>query len=174
MNYHHRLATQRDLSAIVAIYNSTVASREVTADTEPVSVASRQAWFDQHNPTLRPLWVVEQSNAREVQPAPNEILGWLSYSDFYGRPAYAGTAEISIYIHEAARGKGIGRYLMEQAILYAPHVAVHTLLGFVFGHNMASLKLFEVFGFERWANMPRVATLDGIERDLVILGKRVA
>ncbi|QRX82902.1 GNAT family N-acetyltransferase [Glaciimonas sp. PAMC28666] len=171
MKYHHRLATQQDLAAIVAIYNSTVASREVTADTEPVSVASRQAWFDHHNPTLRPLWVVEQDGDGK---AATEILGWLSYSDFYGRPAYAGTAEISIYIHETARGKGIGRYLMEQAIAYAPHVAVHTLLGFVFGHNAPSLKLFEIFGFERWANMPRVATLDGVERDLVILGKRVA
>ena len=170
MKYHHRLATQQDLSAIVAIYNSTVASREVTADTEPVSVASRQAWFDHHNPTLRPLWVVEQGD----EQSGTEILGWLSYSDFYGRPAYAGTAEISIYIHETARGKGIGRYLMEQAITYAPQVAVHTLLGFVFGHNAPSLKLFEVFGFERWANMPRVATLDGVERDLVILGKRVS
>ena len=173
MKYHHRLAVQQDLEAIVAIYNSTVASRDVTADTEPVSVASRQGWFDHHNPTLRPLWVVEQPKDDNDAALP-AILGWLSYSDFYGRPAYAGTAEISIYIHEAARGKGIGRYLMEAAIAYAPHVGVHTLLGFVFGHNEPSLKLFDVFGFERWANMPRVATLDGIERDLVILGKRVA
>ena len=165
MDYSFRLANQKDLPAIVAIYNSTVASREVTADTEPVSVESRQAWFDHHNPERRPLWVVEQDGA---------ILGWLSYSDFYGRPAYAGTAELSIYLHEDARGKGLGRYLLGQAIDHAPAIGVHTLLGFVFGHNQPSLKLFDAFGFERWANMPRVATLDGIERDLVILGKRVA
>ncbi|AMP00445.1 putative phosphinothricin acetyltransferase YwnH [Collimonas arenae] len=165
MDYSFRLANQQDLPAIVAIYNSTVASREVTADTEPVSVESRQAWFDHHNPERRPLWVVEQDGA---------ILGWLSYSDFYGRPAYAGTAELSIYLHEDARGKGLGRYLLGQAIDHAPAIGVHTLLGFVFGHNQPSLKLFDAFGFERWANMPRVATLDGIERDLVILGKRVA
>jgi phosphinothricin acetyltransferase len=51
---------------------------------------------------------------------------------------------------------------------------VHTLLGFIFGHNLPSLKLFDAFGFERWATMPRVATLDGVERDLIIVGKRVA
>ncbi|MFC5474182.1 GNAT family N-acetyltransferase [Paraherbaspirillum soli] len=170
MNYSHRLARQQDLPAIVDIYNSTVASREVTADTEPVSVASRQAWFDHHNPQRRPLWVVEQAGA-DGQPT---ILGWLSYSDFYGRPAYAGTAELSIYIRHDARGKGIGRYLLTHAIDVAPSLGVHTLLGFIFGHNQASLKLFDAFGFERWADMPRVATLDGIERDLVILGKRVA
>jgi phosphinothricin acetyltransferase len=164
-SYTHRLARQEDLDAIVAIYNSTIASRQVTADTEPVSVASRQAWFDEHAPDRRPLWVAERAG---------EVIGWLSYSNFYGRPAYAGTAELSVYLHESARGQGLGRYFLEQAIAFAPAIKVHTLLGFVFGHNLPSLKLFEALAFERWANMPRVATLDGVERDLVILGKRVA
>ena len=163
--YTHRLARQEDLNAIVAIYNSTVASREVTADTEPVSVESRQAWFDEHTPDKRPLWVAERDG---------EIIGWLSYSNFYGRPAYSGTVELSVYIHEKARGQGLGSYFLDQAIAFAPTIKVHTLLGFVFGHNQPSLKLFESFLFERWADMPRVATLDGVERDLVILGKRVA
>jgi phosphinothricin acetyltransferase len=165
MLYSHRLATPDDLPAIVAIYNSTVASRQVTADTEPVSVESRRAWFSEHSPDRRPLWVAEHEG---------QIIGWLSYSNFYGRPAYAATAELSIYIHEQARGKGLGRYFLHQAIDFAPRIAVHTLLGFIFGHNIPSLKLFEAFGFERWANMPRVATLDGVERDLIIVGKRVA
>jgi L-amino acid N-acyltransferase YncA len=170
-SFVHRIARQQDLPAIVAIYNSTVASREVTADTEPVSVASRQHWFDEHNPERRPLWVIHAAGDTAAEP---EVLGWLSYSNFYGRPAYAGTSELSIYIAEAARGKGIGRYCLEQAIAFAPSIAVHTLLGFIFGHNQPSLALFKKFGFDTWANMPRVATLDGIERDLIILGKRVA
>ncbi len=160
----HRLARREDLTAIVAIYNSTVASRMVTADTEEITVASRNAWFDDHDPQKRPLWVVEQDGV---------ILGWLSYSNFYGRPAYSGTAELSIYLHEAHRGKGLGKYFLEEAIRHAPQIGVHTLLGFIFGHNEPSLKLFERFGFARWAHMPGVATLDGIERDLDILGKRV-
>jgi L-amino acid N-acyltransferase YncA len=161
----HRLARFEDLPAIVAIYNSTIPSRQVTADTEPISVESRHAWFAEHTPERRPLWVVEQDG---------KVVGWLSYSNFYGRPAYSGTAELSIYLHEDARGKGLGRYFLEQAIAHAPKIGVHTLLGFIFGHNEPSLKLFEKFAFERWATMPRVATLDGIERDLIILGKRVA
>lgn len=165
MSPTYRLARFDDLPAIVAIYNSTVASRMVTADTEPVSVASRHAWFAEHTPEKRPLWVLESSAG---------ILGWLSYSNFYGRPAYAGTAEVSIYLHQDARGKGLGRYLLNQAIAFAPEIGVHTLLGFIFGHNQASLKLFECFGFERWGVLPCVATLDDIERDLLILGKRVA
>lgn len=161
---NYRPARIEDLPAIVAIYNSTVASRMVTADTEPVSVASRHAWFAEHTPDRRPLWVVESDTG---------ILGWLSYSNFYGRPAYAGTAELSIYLHQDARGKGLGRYLLTQAIAFAPHIGVHTLLGFIFGHNQPSLKLFDGFGFERWALLPRVATLDDVERDLLIMGKRV-
>ena len=165
MPFSHRLARPDDLSAIVEIYNSTTPSRQVTADTEPVSVDSRRTWFAEHTPERRPLWVTEENG---------HLLGWLSYSNFYGRPAYAGTAELSIYIHEAARGKGLGSYFLEQAIAHAPQIGVHTLLGFIFGHNAPSLRLFESFGFERWAFMPHVATLDGIERDLVIVGKRVA
>ncbi|UTY59525.1 GNAT family N-acetyltransferase [Massilia sp. erpn] len=165
--YRHRLATLDDLPAIVAIYNSTVASREVTADTEPVSVESRLAWFHEHAPERRPLWVVEQEGQ-------DGILGWISYSNFYGRPAYSGTVEVSIYIAEAARGKGLGRYCLEEALAFAPSLNVHTVLGFIFGHNQPSLALFRRFGFDTWATLPRVANLDGVERDLLILGKRVA
>jgi L-amino acid N-acyltransferase YncA len=163
-DYIHRDATQADLAAIVDIYNTTIASREVTADTAPVTVASRQDWFDRHTPQHRPLWVVERAG---------EVIGWLSYSDFYGRPAYAATAELSIYIHPSARGQGLGRYFMTEALLSAPDYGIDTLLGFIFGHNLPSLALFEAFCFERWGNLPRVAELDGVQRDLVIMGKRI-
>lgn len=167
MTFRHRLATLEDLPTIVAIYNSTIASREVTADTEPVSVESRLQWYHDHTPDKRPLWIIHPAEG-------DEILGWMSYSNFYGRPAYSGTSEISIYIAEASRGKGVGRYCIEQAIAYAPQIQVHTLLGFIFGHNKPSLGLFGKFGFETWAHLPKVANLDGVERDLIILGKRVA
>jgi len=171
MSYCHRTATLEDLPTVVAIYNSTIASREVTADTEPVTVESRLNWFNEHQPERRPLWIIERADDNSEKP---EILGWISYSNFYGRPAYSGTAEVSIYIAEAWRGKGIGRYALTEAIAFAPQIKVHTLLGFIFGHNKPSLALFERFGFDTWANFPRVANLDGIERDLIILGKRVA
>lgn len=163
MSFSHRPARFEDLPEIVAIYNSTIPSREVTADTEPVSVASRHAWFAEHSPERRPLWVAEQDGV---------VAGWLSYSNFYGRPAYAGTAELSIYIDERARKKGLGSYFLHEAIGFAPQIGVHTLLGFIFGHNRPSIALFERFGFERWAHLPGVARLDGMARDLLILGKK--
>ena len=160
-----RDATLDDLPAIVAIYNSTIASRQVTADLDPVSVESRVAWFHAHKAHTRPLWVVEEGGA---------VIAWLSFSDFYGRPAYARTVEVSIYLDERARGKGLGKKLLREALEKSPSLGVDTVLGFVFGHNQASVKLFAGFGFEAWGTLPRVAVLDGVERDLVILGLRLS
>ena len=67
----------------------------------------------------------------------------------------------------------MGRGLLAEAIRRAPSFGVTTLLGFIFAHNEPSLRLFEGFGFQRWARLPRVANLDGVERDLDILGLRV-
>ena len=160
----HRIAKRDDLPHIVEIYNSTIPSRLVTADTEPVSVESRIPWFNEHRPDRRPLWVVEVDG---------HVAAWLSFSSFYGRPAYDKTAVISVYVHEAHRKQGRGTYLVAEALRHAPSLKVDTLLGFIFGHNAPSLALFAKFGFERWGALPKVAALDSLERDLVIVGRRV-
>lgn len=162
--YEIRDASLADLDVIVEIYNSTVAGRQVTADLTPVTVDSRVPWFEEHSPNFRPLWVLTVEG---------EIAAWLSFQSFYGRPAYLGTAELSIYIAETFRGKGLGSILVKQAIAKCPEIGVHTLLGFVFGHNGPSLALLNKFGFETWGLLPKVANMDGIERDLVIVGLRV-
>ncbi|APU98980.1 putative phosphinothricin acetyltransferase YwnH [compost metagenome] len=160
-----RDAAQHDLPRIVEIYNSTIASRMVTADTAPVSVASRQKWFDEHNASKRPLWLIEDEN--------NQILGWVSFQSFYGRPAYDATVEISIYLDEQQRGRGLGKQILQYCIDKAPDLGVHTLLGFIFAHNLPSIALFEKMGFKEWANLPNIATLDQEERSLKILGIRI-
>jgi len=99
------------------------------------------------------------------------IIAWLSFSSFYGRPAYHKTAEISVYVDAIARRRGVASYLVNAAIRHAPDIGVDTLLGFIFGHNEASLRLFERLGFARWGYLPKVALLDGVERDLAILGR---
>ena len=62
---------------------------------------------------------------------------------------------------------------MARAIEHAGEFGIATLLAFIFGHNEPSLALFRSFGFETWAHLPHVAELDGIERDLLILGRRI-
>ena len=159
-----RDARIEDLPAIVAIYNSTVPTRMVTADTEPVSVASREKWFAEHSAARRPLWIAEDNG---------QVIGWLSYSSFYGRPAYNSTCEVSVYLAPEHRRRGLGTQLVLRSIEHAPLIGVATLLGFIFGHNEPSLRLFDKLGFARWGLLPRVALLDGVERDLIIVGRRV-
>lgn len=153
-----------DLPEIVRIYNSTIASRMVTADTEPVTTESRVAWFNAHGGQHRPLWMVEHGR---------ETVGWMSYQSFYGRPAYRETAEISIYIEEKERGKGYGRMMLQYAMDACADLGIKTLLGYIFAHNHPSMKLFTGLGFEPWGHLPRIARLDGIERDVIIAGKRI-
>jgi L-amino acid N-acyltransferase YncA len=159
-----RNAVQSDMPRIVEIYNSIIPGRMVTADTEAVTVQSRMKWFEEHTPGKRPLWVVEVEGT---------IIGWVSFQSFYGRPAYDATAEISIYLDEAARGKGFGAKILQHAIENSAALGIKTLLGFIFSHNQPSLKLFQKFGFEDWALLPDIAVLDGTERSLSIVGKRL-
>lgn len=164
MDIQIELAKMADLPEIVAIYNSTIPGRRVTADLEPVTVESRLAWFAAHAPDRYPLWVLR---------AEGRVAGWLSFSQFHSRAAYDATAELSIYIAEAERGRGLGGTLIRHALEAAPGLGLATLVGLVFGHNAPSLALLERYGFERWGLLPRVAKLDGIERDLVYVGRRV-
>lgn len=137
----------------------------VTADTEPVSVEGRQKWFEAHDSFSRPLMMIETLSG--------EIVGWLSFQSFYGRPAYRATAEISIYLSPDFRGKGMGRIILTHCINIAPSFGLKTLLGFIFQHNEPSLRLFRKMGFQDWGTLPDVAELDGVERSLKILGLRI-
>lgn len=160
-----RDATIDDLPAIVEIFNQNVPTRLSVATTEPFAVEDRKDWFEEHDPSRRPLWVVED---RE------QIIGWLSLGDFYdARPAYHATAEVGVYVHRDHQGRSLGRRLVEEAIRRAPELGLKTLTAGIFAHNERSVALFRGFGFETWAHFPRVAELDGVERDLLVLGLRI-
>jgi L-amino acid N-acyltransferase YncA len=157
-----RDAVEADLPAIVEIYNTTVPTRMVTAELEPTTVEARLQWFRDHSPKHYPFWVAESEG---------RVIGWLDFKRFLPRCAYRGTAEISIYVDKEFRRRGLGQRLLEQAIARAPSLGVTALVGLIFGHNEPSLKLFQRLGFEHWGFFPGVAQLDGVERDLVVMGQ---
>jgi len=162
-----RNAQPHELEAIVAIYNASIPGRLATADTEPVTVAARQAWFREFNPEARPLWV-------SAAPPGGPIEGWLGLRSFYGRPAYRATVEVGVYIDPAAQRRGVAKALLAHAVAAAPAFGVRTMLGFIFAHNTPSLALFAQAGFVPWGRLPGVAELDGVERDVAIVGRRVS
>ena len=158
-----RSAVESDLAAIVQIYNAAIPGRMSTADLEPVSVESRLAWYREHSPNSWPIWVMESEQ---------NIVGWLSFQLFYGRAAYQHTAEVSLYVSPDRQRCGIGQKLLQSAILRSPELQLKNLIGLIFAHNQPSLRLFEKFGFQQWGYLPQVTELDGVERDIVILGLR--
>ena len=159
-----RRATENDLPRIVMIYNSTIPTRQSTADTEEVSVESKKDWLRNHTSDQRPILVHEIAG---------EIAAWVSFESFYGRPAYDHTAEISIYVASESRGKGLGRQLLQEAIDMTPSLGIKTLIGYIFSHNEPSLRLFRSFGFEEWGKLPNIADMDGKEYSVSIVGKRI-
>jgi L-amino acid N-acyltransferase YncA len=159
-----RDATIEDLPAIIEIYNTSIPGRMATADLEPVTVASRMEWFAAHAPERRPLWVLELDD---------RIAAWFSFRSFYGRDAYRHTAEVSVYVSPDCHHKQLGTQLLVKAIDRAPSLDLKTLVAFIFAHNQPSLKLFEKHGFQQWGYLPQIAELNGIDRDLVILGRQV-
>lgn len=159
-----RDALPADLAQVVAIYNASIPGRMATADLAPVSVAERRAWFEDFDSQRRPLWIFSHGEG-------GAALGWLSLRSFYGRPAYAETVEVGIYTDPSAQRQGIGRQLLSHAIARAPELGISTLLAFTFAHNGPSIALFNGAQFKTWGELPGIARLDGVRRDLLILGR---
>lgn len=160
-----REAMERDLPAIVEIYNQSIPAGWSTADTRPIDVAERVEWFRKFDPARRPIWVAE---------ADGRVVGTAYLSSFYaGRPAYDATAEVSVYVATAAHRQGIGRRLKEFVIGQCPRLGITTLLSMHFDHNEATRRINESLGFEQMGHLTEIAVVQGNKRGLVISALRI-
>lgn len=159
-----RDAIDADLPAIIEIYNAAIATRMATAQLEPVTLEDRRSWLKEHSADRHPFWVMEIDA---------KVAGWLTLKAFLPRCAYRGTTEVSVYVDEKFRRRGVGRHLLSQAISRAPSLGINAMVGLIFADNEPSLKLFEQLRFEKWGLLPRIARLDDLERDLMIMGRHV-
>ncbi|MBI9058858.1 MAG: N-acetyltransferase [Labilibaculum sp.] len=160
-----RLANSSDLSVINEIYNQAVRKRYCTADLDEIDMEERRNWFDSHKPDTHPVFVVEENGI---------VLGWMCYSIYRsGRRALKTAAEISYYLHEDHLRKGIGARLMEFAITHASKYNFKNLFAILLEPNIASIKLLEKYGFERWATLPNIANIDGRWCSHVYYGRQV-
>lgn len=156
--------SETDLKKIVEIYNHAVDERFATADTEYVSIESRNGWFAQHSSDKYPIYVAEEIN---------EVIGWCSLSPHRpGRKALRTVAEISYYIHKDHRRKGVAKSLISFTIEKAKQLGFKNLITILLDLNEPSIHLLEKFGFEKWGHLPNIAEIDGTTCGQFIYGKK--
>jgi phosphinothricin acetyltransferase len=147
-----------DWPAVAAIYEDGIRTRTATFETV---VPSWEHWDESH--LDEPRLVTEEDGA---------VLGWAALSPTSTRPVYAGVAEVSVYVAEDARGRGIGRALLEALVDRSEAAGIWTLQAGVFPENRASLALHHACGFRTVGIRERIARLDGAWRDVVLLERR--
>jgi phosphinothricin acetyltransferase len=149
-----------DWPAVQAIYLEGIATRNATfAQTAP----EWEQWDAGHLPTAR---IVARSNGT--------VLGWAALSAASSRCVYAGVAEVSIYVAEHARGRGVGRQLMARLIADSEAAGIWTLQAGIFPENVASIALHKRAGFRMVGRRERLGQMNGRWRDVVLMERRSA
>ncbi len=154
-----RPAVLADLDAVTAIYNEAIANTTATFDMTPKTRAEQEAWFGEHGEKY-PVMVAEEEGA---------VVAWASLSKWSDRCAYADTAEASLYVAPAARGRGIGTALTRAILAAGEAGGLHTVVARVAGGNMASLRILERLGFQHVGVMREVGRKFGELLDVTLL-----
>jgi len=109
---------------------------------------------------------------RLVARAGELIAGWAALSPVSSRAVYAGVAEVSVYVGTAHQGQGLGRTLLAALIAKSEEAGIWTLQASIFPENRASLALHQSHGFREIGRRERIAKLNGIWRDTVLIERR--
>jgi L-amino acid N-acyltransferase YncA/DNA-binding transcriptional ArsR family regulator len=153
-----RAMTDDDLPAVREIYAQGIATRNATFETEVPTVAQlRGRWLPEHR------WVAESDD---------RVVGWTATNLVSERACYAGVGETSVYVAEDARGQGVGKALMYRQVTEADAGGLWTLQTSIFPENRASIALHHSAGYRTLAVRSRIAQLDGVWRDTVLLERR--
>ncbi len=160
-----RLATEEDLAAINGIYNQAVRQRFCTAHLAPVDLDYRRAWFCDHPPERYPVFVYQEDNV---------IKGWASLGAYRAdREALAHVAEVSYFVDNESRGRGIGSQLLQYALNVAPGCGLKVLVAILLDKNPASISLLKKFGFSLWGSMPGIASIGDETADHLYYGLKL-
>jgi phosphinothricin acetyltransferase len=147
-----------DWEHVCAIYSEGIATGDATFETD---APGWETWSASHIQFGRLV-------ARDV----DTILGWAALTPVSGRCAYAGVAEVSVYVAASARGKGIGRALLEGLIEEAERHGVWTLQAGIFPENNASIVIHRRCGFREVGRRERLGKMKGVWRDVVLMERR--
>ena len=150
--------TEGDWEAVRAIYLAGIATGQATFETEAPSWTT---WNGSHLPAPRLLAVSEEVPG-----------GWAALSRVSTRHVYAGVAEVSVYVAEQARGRGVGGLLLKALVKGSEENGIWTLQASIFPENAASISLHHSCGFREVGRRERIARMKGVWRDTVLFERR--
>ena len=159
-----RAANEADLPGILAIYNDAVLNTTAIWNDTPADLASRRAWLKDRRSRGYPVLV-----AREGA----DVLGYASFGDFRPFEGFRISVEHSVYVAQAARGRGLGRKLVEALFEPARALGKKVMIGGITAGNDASLALHARLGFVETGRMPGIGTKFGRRLDLVFVQKEL-
>ncbi|WP_067726987.1 GNAT family N-acetyltransferase [Oceanobacillus damuensis] len=154
-----RTIKKEDWESVKNIYIQGMETRNATFETE---APSWENWDRNH-----------LDNGRFVACIDEKIVGWVALSPYSSRYVYRGVAELSIYIDSTFKNKGIGSLLMKSIINYGKEQRMWTLQSSIFPENRASLAMHKKFGFSEVGRREKIAQLDGVWRDVILLEKKL-
>lgn len=154
-----RKARETDVPRLTEIYNAEVRASAATFDMRERTVQERLEWFRAHGTPRHPLLVAE---------AGGTVAGYACLSPYRPHDAYAATAELSVYVDAAFRGRGVGARLLEALLSAARRCGeLHVIVSVIAGQNAASVRLHERFGFQYAGTLPQVGYKLGTYHDIV-------
>jgi L-amino acid N-acyltransferase YncA len=152
-----RSARHEDAGAVAAIYNVGIAGREATFETRPREPAEIAAWFEHGLPFL----VAEDDDG--------QVVGFARVTPYSDRPFYAGVGEHTVYVDPAARGRGLGRRLLDSLAAESERRGLYKLTSRIFTTNAASRAVHRAAGFVEVGVKRRHGRLDGEWKDCVLV-----
>jgi L-amino acid N-acyltransferase YncA len=156
-----REATEQDLPRIREIYNQGIEDRIATLEEETKTLEEMREWFH-GRPSRYPVVVAEQEE---------EVVGWASLNPYSHRCAYAGVADLSVYVDRAWRGKGIGSKLLKALEEKAKENGFYKLVLFTFPFNQMGQRLYRKHGFREVGVFENQGVLDGRFVDVMAMEK---
>lgn len=145
--------------AVATIYQEGIATGDATFQT---TVPTWDSWNQSHT-----------AHSRLVALDENGVVqGWAALSPVSSRCVYAGVAEVSIYVAASARGRGLGKQLLQALVAASEQEGIWTLQAGIFPENTASLKIHEACGFRLVGRRERIGQMNNRWRDTLLLERR--
>jgi L-amino acid N-acyltransferase YncA len=143
-----RRAAEEDLPGILEIYNDAVLTTTATYDYEPRSLEHRRQWFLERQRDDYPIFVATDGGQR--------VVGWSALNPYHARVGYRFTAENSVYVAAAQRGRGIGRQLLGPLLIAGQERGLRAIIAAIDADNEASIRLHASFAFEKVGHFKQV------------------